>query len=69
MSNSEGFEIIDPQKLREEVLLQLLAVFVNRFGGEVTISAREFGMVEVAEIIARRTTPRWGSPKSFPQVF
>jgi hypothetical protein len=55
MSDSD-FEIVNPEELREEVLLQLLAVFVRRFGGEVTISAREFGMVEGLELFARHTT-------------
>lgn len=51
------FDIVDSQELREELLLQLLAVFVRRFGGEVTITAREFGMVEGVEIIARQVSP------------
>lgn len=50
------FEVISPKELREEVLIQLLAVFVHRFGGEVTISAREFAMVEGAEILAHHIT-------------
>ena len=57
MSDSDFVEIVNPQELREEVLLQLLAVFVHRFGGEVLISAREFGMAEGAEILARHVTP------------
>ena len=57
MSDSEDFKIVNPQELREETLLQLLAVFVHRFGGEVTISAREFAMVEGVEVLARHTTP------------
>jgi hypothetical protein len=49
-----GFEIVNPQELREEVLLQLLAVFVHRFGGEVLISAHEFGMVEGVGVLAKQ---------------
>lgn len=56
MSESD-FEIIDTQEMREDVLLQLLAVFVNRFGGEVMISAREFGAVEGCLLLAKHVTP------------
>jgi hypothetical protein len=40
----------------EEVnqLTQLLAVFVRRFGGEVTISEREFSMVEDMPVMASK---------------
>ena len=51
------FEMVNPQELREEMLLQLLAVFIRRFGGEVTITAREFGMVEGLEVLAQQSTP------------
>jgi hypothetical protein len=51
------FEIVNPQEMREEMLLQLLAVFVRRFGGEVTITANEFGMVEGLEVIAQQLSP------------
>jgi hypothetical protein len=50
------FEIVNPQEMREEMLLQLLAVFVRRFGGEVIVTAHEFGMVEGLEIVAQQTT-------------
>jgi len=40
------FEIVNPKDMKEEKLLQLLAVFVRRFGGEVVVTQREFDMVE-----------------------
>ena len=50
-----GFEeSTNPQEFREEVLLQLLAVFVRRFGGEVVITSREFDMVEGLDVIAKQ---------------
>lgn len=57
MEEFEDLEIVNPKELREEMLLQLLAVFIRRFGGEVTISTHEFGMVEGLEIVAKHTTP------------
>lgn len=51
------FEIVNSQELREELLLQLLAVFVRRFGGDVVITSREFGMVEGLDVIAQQVTP------------
>lgn len=50
------FEISNPSE-REEKLLQLLAVFVRRFGGEVVITQREFDMVEGLPLFANHTTP------------
>jgi hypothetical protein len=50
-------EIVNPVELREEQLLQLLAVFIRRFGGEVHITEREFAMVEGIPVIAQQVTP------------
>jgi hypothetical protein len=56
MSDS-NFEIVNPQELREDMLLRLLAVFVQRFGGEVVIAKNEFDMLEGVEVFANQTTP------------
>jgi hypothetical protein len=53
----ENLEIVNPQELREEQLLRLVAVFVQRFGGEVTLSEREFEMMEGADIFASHPAP------------
>lgn len=50
------FKIINPSEDREEKLLQLLAVFVRRFGGEVVITQREFDMVEGLPLLANQAT-------------
>lgn len=53
------FEIINPKinSESEEKLMQLLAVFIRRFGGEVLITQREFDMVEGLPLLANYTTP------------
>jgi hypothetical protein len=55
--NEPNFEIVNPQELREEQLLRLLAVFIQRFGGEVFISRDEFEMLEGVEVFAQQITP------------
>ncbi len=56
MSDSK-LNIVTPQELREEQLLRLLAVFVQRFGGEVVITQNEFEMLEGVEVFAAQITP------------
>jgi hypothetical protein len=55
--SESNFEIVNPQELREEQLLRLLAVFVQRFGGEVVITQREFEMLEGVAVFAAQVTP------------
>lgn len=50
-------EIINPEELSYDMALQLLAVFIRRFGGEAVISAREFALVEGLPVYARHITP------------
>ena len=54
---NENLEIVNPQELREEQLLRLVAIFVQRFGGEVLISEREFEMMEGAVVFGSHPAP------------
>lgn len=53
----EELEIVNPNELKLEMALQLLAVFVHRFGGDLVISKNEFEMVEGLDIFATQLTP------------
>lgn len=57
MDFPEDLEIVEPKALQLEMALQLLAIFVRRFGGEVVVTQREFDMVEDLPLIARQVTP------------
>ena len=53
-------QLMSPQALEDlklDTLLQLLAVFVHRFGGEVVVSQREFDMVEGCDVLGSNITP------------
>jgi hypothetical protein len=52
-----NFELVNPQELREEQLLRLVAIFVQRFGGEVVISQNEFEMLEGVGVFGAQITP------------
>jgi hypothetical protein len=43
--------------IKLDVALQLLAVFVNRLGGEVVISQKEYEMMEGVQLLAKHLTP------------
>ena len=46
-------EIVTPQEARIETLLQLLAVLLDKLGGEVIISRRDFEIVEGLPVVGR----------------
>jgi hypothetical protein len=49
----EDLEIVDSKDIKLEMALQLLAVFVHRFGGEVIINKREFEFIEGVDVVAK----------------
>ena len=58
--DEQEVEIVTPeekQELKVETLLQLLAVFIRRFGGEVVLTQREYAMVEGLPVLVRQVTP------------
>lgn len=46
-------EIVTPQEAKVESLLQLLAVLLDKLGGEIVISRRDFEMVEGLPVVGR----------------
>ena len=49
-------EIMTPQEAKIESLLQMLAVLIDRLGGEVLISHKEYSMYEGVSVVARNLT-------------
>jgi hypothetical protein len=43
--------------IKLDVALQLLAVFVNRLGGEAVISQKEYDLMEGEVLLAKHLTP------------
>jgi hypothetical protein len=50
-------ETNEKEQYSVDTLLQLLAIFINRSGGEVIITRQEFDMVEGVEVFGRSLTP------------
>lgn len=49
----EDFEIVNPQEAQLDTLLQILAVLIDRMGGEVVISRAEFEAFEKVPVVGR----------------
>ena len=52
-------EIVTPQEAKIESLLQILAVLLDKLGGEVVISRREFEMLEGVPVVGRHISPEY----------
>ena len=50
-------ETNEKEQYSVDTLLQLLAIFIHRSGGEVIISRHEFDMVNGMEVFGRNLTP------------
>jgi len=46
-------EIVTPQEAKIESLLQIIAVLLDKMGGEIVISRREFEMLEGVPVVGR----------------
>lgn len=46
-------EIVTPQEAKIESLLQIVAVLLDKMGGEVIISRRDFEMLEGVPVVGR----------------
>jgi len=47
-------EIVTPHEAQVDTLLQLLAIMLDKLGGEVAISRQDFEMYENAPVVGRR---------------
>ena len=50
---AEDFEIVNPKEDQLDTLLQILAVLIDRVGGEVVISRAEFEAFEGVPVVGR----------------
>lgn len=64
-----NLEIVNPQEMREEQLLRLVAVFIQRFGGEVVITQNEFEMLEGVGVFAAQITPEHLRLRLYDEVY
>jgi hypothetical protein len=64
-----NLEIVNPQELREEQLLRLVAIFVQRFGGEVVVTKNEFEMLEGVAVFAQQVTPEHLRLRLYDEVY